>query len=247
MTYDRTVDPREVAFYHSLADTWWDRTGPFWPLHRLNELRTRYIRDALCAEFGRDQTALRPLTGLRILDVGCGGGILSESMARLGATVMGIDVVDKNIAVAKLHAGQEGLDIRYELKTAETLSAAGAQFDVVLNMEVVEHVADLAAFMRACNRLSRPGGIMVVATINRTWLSWLTAIVGAEYMLRWLPRGTHRWRDFRKPEEIERLWAADGIRLRTASGVAVNPLTRAFKTTASLAVNYMLVGVRAST
>ena len=247
MTHELSVNPREVAFYRSLADTWWDQSGPFWPLHRLNELRTRYIRDELCRIFGLDAALDRPLTGLSVLDVGCGGGILAESIARLGATVTGIDVVDKNIAVATLHAERCGIDVRYELKTAEALAGAGAHFDVVLNMEVVEHVANLPAFMRACNRLTRPDGVMFVATINRTWRAWLFAIIGAEYLLRWLPRGTHRWSEFRTPEEIERLWAADGLSKRDAIGVAINPVTRNFKLTSNVAVNYMLVGERAAT
>ena len=241
---ESTINAQEVEHYEALADTWWDRAGPFWPLHRLNELRVDAILAALTDCFGLDADSDRPLAGLRVLDVGCGGGILSESMARLGADVTGIDVVEKNIAIADLHARQQNLDIRYLYRSPEIMAATGATFDVVLNMEVVEHVADLPAFMRACNRMTRPGGVMIVATINRTLLAWLFAIVGAEYVLRWLPRGTHRWRDFRKPQEIERLWRTDGLTTLAATGVAVNPITRSFKLTQNRKVNYMLVGRR---
>lgn len=239
-----SIDPREVDYYTSLAETWWDKTGPFWPLHRLNELRVQWIRDRLCKHFDRDTALDRPLAGLSVLDVGCGGGILSESVARLGATVHGIDVVEKNIRIAKAHLGRSGLDVRYEQITAEALAESGAQYDVVLNMEVVEHVADLPGFMRACNALVAPRGAMVVSTINRTPLSWLFAIVGAEYILRWLPKGTHRWRLFRTPVELKQLLAADTLITRASSGVRVNPLTKRFSLRRNLSVNYMLFAVR---
>ena len=241
---DVTINPDEVAFYTRLASSWWDDTGPFWPLHRLNRLRVDYIAAFLCDHFERDASAERPLEGLRIVDVGCGGGILSESMARLGASVTGIDVVEKNIAVASLHAGQSGLSVDYRAVTARALADASERFDVVLNMEVVEHVADLDAFMRDCAALTDDNGAMVVATINRTPRSWLFAIVGAEYILRWLPRGTHRWGDFRKPGEIEALLSEQGLETTGRTGVFVNPLTRRFKLTGDLGVNYMLTAVR---
>ena len=241
MIHDTTVDPREVAFYESLAAFWWDTSGPFWPLHRLNALRVAWIRDGLCRHFGLDSERPRPLSGLRVLDIGCGGGILSESMARLGATVTGIDVVEKNIGTATVHARQQGLSIDYQARTAESLAAAGAYYDVVLNMEVVEHVADLPAFMQACTALTGENGVMFVATINRTPLAWLFAIIGAEYVLRWLPKGTHRWSEFRKPEELDALLEAGGLRVQQRSGVTVNPLTRKFQLTRRLNVNYMLM------
>jgi 2-polyprenyl-6-hydroxyphenyl methylase/3-demethylubiquinone-9 3-methyltransferase len=244
MQHDSTVNPEEVAFYEGLAAFWWDRTGPFWPLHRLNELRVAWIRERLCDHFGRPAASDRPLEGLRVLDIGCGGGILSESMAALGAEVCGIDVVEKNIGTARAHARQQGVAIDYQARTAESLAEAGARFDVVLNMEVVEHVADVAAFMASCNRLVREDGVMFVATINRTALAWLFAIVGAEYILRWLPRGTHRWRDFRKPGEIQRLLGDGGLRVVGRSGVAINPWTRSFGLVPRLNVNYMLMAVR---
>ena len=246
MTRDTTIDRREVEFYAGLADTWWDRDGPFWPLHKLNELRIAYIREKLRAHFGLSVEADRPLDGLRVLDVGCGGGILSESMARLGARVTGIDVVEKNIRIASLHAVNEGLEIDYRMATAAELVADGAVFDVVLNMEVVEHVADVDAFMRDCARLTAESGVMFVATINRTPLAWLFAIVGAEYVLRWLPRGTHRWSMFQKPREIEAHLEAGGIAVRDAVGVAANPFARSLRVTRSVAVNYMMFCTRTS-
>ena len=246
MITDPTIDPREVDYYSQMAATWWDREGPFWPLHTLNELRVAYIRERLCAHFGRDATADTPLEGLRVLDVGCGGGILSESMARCGATVTGIDVVEKNIRIAQLHAGDSGLDIDYRQQTAAELAGSGARFDIVLNMEVVEHVADVGAFMRDCNRLVDEGGVMFVATINRNWLAWLFAIVGAEYVLGWLPRGTHRYSMLRTPAEVEALLGNGGLRVVDTVGVAANPFTRSLRQVRSTKVNYMMFCARES-
>lgn len=244
MSTDSTIDPREVDFYSRLADTWWDRQGPFWPLHKLNQLRVTYIRRRICDHFGLDPLARRPLEGLRVLDVGCGGGILSESMSELGATVTGIDVVEKNIGIAALHAAQRGYDIEYRNCPVSLLAESGEQFDIVLNMEVVEHVADLDSFMRDCARSTAAGGLMFVATINRTALSWLFAIVGAEYILRWLPRGTHRWGMFRRPDEIATQLNRCGLVVKESAGVAINPVKRRFSITRSLSVNYMLVAAR---
>lgn len=244
MSHDTTVDEREIAFYTRMAEAWWDQTGPFWPLHKLNKLRTVYIRDKLCRHFSLDASAAKPLCGLRVLDVGCGGGILSESMAKLGADVTGIDVVEKNIAIATLHARQNDLAIDYRLCTASTLSESGSDFDVVLNMEVVEHVADVPAFMTDCARLTAEDGVMFVATINRTPKAWLFAIVGAEYILRWLPRGTHRWKLFRKPAEITQLLADGGLSVVETVGVAANPFARSLSMVRSTAVNYMMYCAR---
>ena len=244
MIQDSTIDPRDVEFYSRMAATWWDREGPFWPLHKLNDLRIAYIRDKLCAHFDRHSGIRRPLEGLRVLDVGCGGGILSESMARLGATVTGIDVVEKNIRIASTHAAEEALDIDYRVATAAEVAASGERFDVVLNMEVVEHVADVAAFMRDCTTLTADSGVMFVATINRTPKAWLFAIVGAEYILRWLPRGTHRWSMFQKPSEIETYLETGGLAVEDAVGVAANPFARSLRVTRSLAVNYMMFSTR---
>ena len=244
MNHDTTVDAREVDFYARMAETWWDRSGPFWPIHNLNTLRTGYIRDRLCEHFERDAAAAQPLRGLRVLDVGCGGGILSESMAKLGAEVTGIDVVEKNIAIATLHARQSDLAVDYRLCTAAALAEQGDCFDVVLNMEVVEHVADVPAFMDDCARLTAPNGVMFVATINRTAKAWLFAIVGAEYILGWLPRGTHRWRLFQKPSELTRMLANNGLSVVDSVGVGANPFTRSLRMTRSLAVNFMMFCAR---
>lgn len=243
-THQTSVDPKEVAHYAALADTWWDPTGPFWPLHRLNELRVTYIKDQLCQRFARNPHSQWPLAGLRILDIGCGGGILSESMARLGAQVHGIDVVERNILIARRHSQQQGLSIHYETVQAETLAQQNIHYDVVLNMEVVEHVADLPGFMDGCTQLVKPGGVLFVATINRTPLAWLTAIIGAEYILRWLPKGTHHWDRLRRPQELEALIDQAGMRIIERQGVRVNPITRRMALTSFLGINYMLVAVK---
>lgn len=238
------VDPLEVGRYAELAATWWDRQGPFWPLHRLNALRVDYLCDTLALSFARDASSERPLEGLDVLDVGCGGGILSESMAHLGANVHGIDVVQRNIVIAHKHAAASALDVHYEQVTVGDVAARGDHYDVVLNMEVVEHVPDMPAFMADCTRLVRPGGAMVVATINRTPKSFLFAIVGAEYLLRWLPRGTHRWDRFVKPAEIESLLEHDGLHVVCRRGVRINPITRSFSLVRDLSVNFMIYATR---
>ena len=238
-----TIDQDEVAYYSQLADQWWDKKGKFWPLHLLNQLRTAYLRKAICRHFGRPYEVMRPLRGLNILDIGCGGGILAESMAHLGASVHGIDVVERNISIARQHALQSNLPIEYEyLDVAEAVNRP-QRYDVVLNMEVVEHVADLSVFMALCNQLVAQGGVMYIATINRNLLSWLFAIVGAEYVLRWLPKGTHRWLKFVKPRELEALLARDNMTVNATTGVRVNPFTRHFSLTPRLAVNYMLSAI----
>ncbi len=238
------IDPAEVKYFENLAHRWWDDQGPFWPLHKLNRFRADYIRAQLCRVFARDATAERPLEGLEILDIGCGGGILSESMARLGARVTGTEITEKNVRVAQIHAASSGLDIDYRLTTAHEMAASGKAFDAVLNMEVVEHVEQLPEFLRDCARLVRPGGVMVVATINRTPLAWLTAIIGAERILRWLPKGTHQYRKLVKPQEL-----MEGLGPELApldrTGVRVSPFNRAFSFTNSMAVNYMMLFRRA--
>lgn len=237
---DDTVDHREVQFYAGLADRWWDRTGPFWPLHRLNELRVDYLKNRL-APSQESKQRKDPLAGISMVDIGCGGGILAESMARLGADITAIDVVEKNIEAARYHSKAQGLEVDYRLTTASALREAGETFDVVLNMEVVEHVADLPAFIDDCSSLVDPNGTMVVATINRSLLSYLFAIVAAEYILRWLPRGTHRWTQFRRPTELTRLLAANGLDVVDKVGVKVNPFTKEFCITQIDWVNYMLI------
>jgi 2-polyprenyl-6-hydroxyphenyl methylase/3-demethylubiquinone-9 3-methyltransferase len=243
---DSTIDPREVSYYERQSAFWWDAEGPFWPLHGLNELRVQWIREQLCRYFERDISLDEPLTGLRVLDIGCGGGILSESMARLGAQVTGIDVVEKNIRIARLHAIRQGLEIDYRAVTAAQHEASGERYDVVLNMEVVEHVADLTAFMSSACALTAPGGVMFVATINRTPKSWLFAKIGAEYILRLLPRGTHRWRMFRRPDEIHALLQRGGLDVVETAGVGLNPQSRRFWLARSLQVNYMVMARRAA-
>lgn len=238
-----TVDHKEVDYYTRLAEAWWDKEGPFWPLHRLNQLRIHYIASRIYEYFCLDAGRKFPLTGLEVLDVGCGGGILSESMAQLGAKVTGIDVVEKNIQIARLHANSQYLDISYNLITVEELAASGKQYNIVLNMEVVEHVADFPAFMKDCVRLVNDDGVMFVATINRTFIAGLVAIIGAEYILRWLPRGTHRWSMFRKPAEIEALLAGS-LHVDDLTGVKVNPFTRGMSLTGMTAVNYMMFCIR---
>jgi 2-polyprenyl-6-hydroxyphenyl methylase/3-demethylubiquinone-9 3-methyltransferase len=239
-----SVDAGEVAYYTRLAHQWWDQQGPFWPLHQLNRLRVGYLRAAICAHFGRKDRVDRPLTGLSVLDIGCGGGILSESMSALGANVHAIDVVERNIHVANLHAADSGLDIDYEYVSVETLNERPRRYDVVLNMEVVEHVTDLSGFLSHCTRLVGDDGILFIATINRNPLSWMAAIVGAEYILRWLPKGTHRWSRFAKPRELEARLARDAMIVRDSVGVRVNPFTRHFSLTPRLWVNYMLCATR---
>lgn len=239
-----SVDAAEAARYDALAETWWDETGPFWPLHRLNALRVEYLTHRLARLRGPADAPAAPLEGLRVLDVGCGGGLLSEALARRGADVLGIDVVERNVAVARRHAGENGLDLRYEATSVEALHARGAMFDVVLSMEVVEHVADLPGFMHACTALVRPGGALAVATLNRTLRAWLFAIIGAEYVLEWLPRGTHRWNRFVRPDELEQLLAAGGLAVIERAGVRVNPFTRGFSLSENLAVNYMMLARR---
>jgi 2-polyprenyl-6-hydroxyphenyl methylase/3-demethylubiquinone-9 3-methyltransferase len=236
-----TEDSRNDTYYTKLADTWWDKDGPLWPIHTLNEIRTRYLTRWMLRHFELNDKAKQPLSGIKILDVGCGGGVLSESMARLGASVTGIDIVERNIHVAHHHAQQQGLNINYKVSTVEALLQDGDHFDVLLNMEVVEHVTHLNNFMQSCNQLIRPGGLMFIATINRTLLAWFTAIIGAEYILRWLPRGTHQWHKFRKPQELDNYLQQGGLNILDCMGVQVNPLNRRMRLSHFTSINYMLV------
>lgn len=237
-----TINPAEISRFNQLAETWWDRTGPMWPLHRLNELRVPYIEEHVRAHFGIDEHA--SLDGLHVLDVGCGAGILSESMAKAGATVHGIDVAEKNIEIARQHAMASGLNVRYDAMPVEEIKGVGI-YDVVLNMEVVEHVDDLPAFMEQCSNLVKPGGLMIVATINRTVYSLLTAKLGAEYILGWLPRGTHAWRKFVTPSETFGYLREKGFAIRNLTGVGVNPLRRSMHLSDFRGANYMMVAVKA--
>lgn len=242
--HNSTVDPAEIERFSRIADEWWDPTGKFAPLHRLGPVRIGYIRDRAAAHWGREALSGQPLKGLSVLDIGCGGGLLSEPMARLGATVTGVDASARNIAVASLHAGRQGLAIDYRQDTAEALASSAAQFDVVLALEIVEHVADVDLFLKSCARLVKPGGLIFVSTLNRTAKAWALAIAGAEYILGWLPRGTHDWKKFLKPSEVVRGLEAGGITTKEIVGVVYNPLSRVWSLNKTdLDVNYMLFGV----
>jgi 2-polyprenyl-6-hydroxyphenyl methylase/3-demethylubiquinone-9 3-methyltransferase len=236
-----SVDEGEIARFSAMAADWWNPYGKFKPLHRFNPIRLGYLRDRLIRHFQRDPKALQPLAGLRILDIGCGGGLLAEPLTRLGAQVTGIDASRTTISVARLHAEQMGLAIDYREATAEALAAAGEQFDVVLNMEVVEHVADRPAFLASAAGIVSPGGVMVVATLNRTAKSYALAIVGAEYILGWLPRGTHDWNKFIRPDELNAELAATGLAIYEVTGVTYNPLADRWRLSTDTSVNYMVL------
>jgi len=245
-TAQSSVDPREVERFARMAAKWWDPRGPMAPLHKLNPLRVGYIRDRAAERFGRDVKLMGCLKGLRILDIGCGAGILSEPLARLGAELVGIDPAAENIEVARLHASESGVAVDYRATTAETLAEAGERFDVVLAMEVVEHVVDVPAFVATCAGMVKPGGLLVMATLNRTLKSFALAIVGAEYILRWLPRGTHQWDKFVKPEELETAIEGAGLRVIGERGVIYNPLADRWQLSSDMDVNYMLAAARDS-
>lgn len=238
-----TVDQAEIEKFSEMAEAWWDETGDFAPLHRINPTRLAFIRAQACAHFERDTADMQPLKGLQVLDIGCGGGLLCEPLARLGAEVTGIDAGEKNIAVARLHAEESGLAIDYRCITAEELAASGARFDMVLALEIVEHVADVEAFLAACSELLRGQGAFVLSTLSRTPKSFMMAIVGAEYVLRWLPRGTHDWHRFLKPSEICRYLRQVAIEVDTLSGLVYNPLNDSWRLSRrDLDVNYLLFG-----
>ncbi len=240
-----SVDRAEIARFAALAEEWWNPRGKFKPLHKLNPVRLAFIRDSVAGHFGRDPLAERPLDGLRLVDVGSGGGLLAEPMARLGARVIGLDAAAENIRVADAHAREGGLDIDYRLTTAEALADTGQRFDVVLTMEVVEHVADRDGFLDACCRLVRPGGAMAIATLNRTAKAFALAIVGAEYVLRWVPVGSHRWSKFVRPSEIAAALRAGGLDMAELTGVVYNPISdRWHLAPRDLDVNYMAFAVK---
>ncbi|CAH0342291.1 bifunctional 2-polyprenyl-6-hydroxyphenol methylase/3-demethylubiquinol 3-O-methyltransferase UbiG [Rhizobium sp. CECT 9324] len=239
-----TIDQSEVDRFSAMAAEWWDPTGKFRPLHKINPVRLAYIRDMVCAHYGRDPKAHRPLEGLRILDIGCGGGLLSEPVARMGAEVLGADASEKNIKIAMTHAAQSGVPVDYRAVTAEALAEAGETFDIVLNMEVVEHVADVDFFLSTCASMVRPGGMMLVSTINRTFKAAALAIVGAEYVLRWLPRGTHQYEKLVRPEEIEAPLTTSGMQIVEMKGVFFNPLQNQWNLSSDIDVNYMVLARR---
>ena len=240
-----SVDNDEIAKFSALADEWWDPQGSFRPLHKLNPARLTYIRDRICANFDRDAANQHPLAGLRVADIGCGGGLLTEPMARLGAEVTGFDAAERNIMVARNHAERMGLDIDYRFATVESIADAGEQFDVVLSMEVVEHVTDVEQFLDASCTLVSPGGMMFVATLNRTLKSFAFAIVGAEYVLRWLPRGTHDWRKFVRPSEMAAALRRGGLTKISFSGLALDTLKGTWRIDErDISVNYIGCAMR---
>jgi 2-polyprenyl-6-hydroxyphenyl methylase / 3-demethylubiquinone-9 3-methyltransferase len=238
-----TASAEEIARFSAITDAWWDPDGDFRPLHQLNPVRVGYIRDVAVRHFGRDPLAACPLQGLSMIDIGCGGGLAAESLARLGAVVTGIDASEESVRVADLHARREGLEVRYRCAAPEDLASEGQWFEVILALEVVEHVADLDRFIEACAALRAPGAPMVFATLNRTLKSLALAKIGAEYLLRWLPAGTHDWRKFVRPSELAARLRRHGIDLTDLTGVTYDPLRRSWSLSRDLAVNYMAAAV----
>jgi len=241
---ETTVNADEIAKFSAMADDWWDPDGDFKPLHKFNPVRLAYIRDWALKHFRRDETERRPLDGLRLLDIGCGGGLLTEPLARLGATVTGIDAGARNIAVASLHAERMELSIDYRETTSEALAAEGARFDIVLNMEVVEHVDNVPLYMKSCADLVAPGGLLFSATINRTARALALAKFGAEYVLRWLPRGTHDWSKFLTPDELKALITRNGLKMLDETGVVFHPLADEWRKSRDMGINYMVLAER---
>jgi 2-polyprenyl-6-hydroxyphenyl methylase/3-demethylubiquinone-9 3-methyltransferase len=241
-----SVDPKDVARFTAIAAEWWDPNGKFAPLHRFNPVRLAFIREQAQARFGRDPRAIAPFDGLKLLDIGCGGGLLSEPMRRLGFSVTAVDAGAANIAAATAHADQVGLAIDYRCAAAEQLLAEGAgPFDLILNMEVVEHVADPAAYLRTCVRLLAPGGLMIVASLNRTLKALALAKIGAEYVLRWLPPGTHDWCKFLTPDQVRAMLEAEAVSVEGPFGLTFNPLTGRWTRSQDSDVNYMMTAARA--
>ena len=240
-----SIGPAEVERFSRIAAEWWDPRGKFAPLHKFNPVRLAFIRDQGLYRFRRDSTARRPFEGLRLLDIGCGGGLLSEPMTRLGFQVTGVDASERNIGTASAHAAEQGLDIDYRASTAEALIEAGEPaFDVILNMEVIEHVADPGEYLRSCAQLLKPGGLMIVATLNRTLKAFALAKLGAEYVLRWLPIGTHDWNKFLTPDELRGFLSGQPVALDGPFGVVFNPLAGKWTESSDVGVNYMMTVVR---
>jgi 2-polyprenyl-6-hydroxyphenyl methylase / 3-demethylubiquinone-9 3-methyltransferase len=239
-----TVDPAEIRRFAALADEWWTPDGKFGPLHALNPVRLAFIREHAVRRFGLDGALRSPLQGLDVVDIGCGGGLLSEPVRRMGARMVGLDADEQGLAIARHHAAESGLEIDYRLGSAEELAASGARFDLVLAMEILEHVADRDAFLDACAALTRPGGLFIAATLNRTAKSFALAIVGAEYVLRWLPAGTHDWRKFVRPSELAAGLRRNGLAIEALTGVAYDPITGSWRLSRDLDVNYMIAATR---
>jgi len=237
----QTLDPSEVEKFSRLAAEWWNPKGKFGVLHVFNPVRLAHIKEQVCGRFGLDPQERRPFAGLRFLDIGCGGGLLSEPMARLGASVVGVDPSEKNIRTASVHAAEQGLSIDYRVGTAESLAAAGENFDVILNMEVIEHVADPKGFTQVCASMLKPSSLMFVATLNRTLKSFGLAIIGAEYVLGWLPKGTHQWEKFITPAELKGWLSANGLEIKDETGVTFSPIKNIWRKSRDMNVNYMLV------
>jgi 2-polyprenyl-6-hydroxyphenyl methylase/3-demethylubiquinone-9 3-methyltransferase len=244
-----SIDAAEVERFSKIAAEWWDPKGKFAPLHKFNPTRLAFIRDQALHRFSRNPKARRPFEGLRLLDIGCGGGLLSEPMSRLGFEVVGVDASERNIGTAGAHAAEQGVTVDYRCSTAEALLAAHETFDVILNMEVIEHVADPEQFLRDCAAMLRPGGLMIVATLNRTLKAFALAKVGAEYVLRWLPAGTHDWSKFLKPEELRgflapELLAGGHLAVDGPYGVVFDPLSGRWSQSHDADVNYMMTVAR---
>jgi len=239
-----SVDEAEIAKFSALAREWWDPNGKFRPLHQFNPVRLTFIRNTAADHFGGDRASLRPFKGKTLLDIGCGGGLLSEPMARQGFDVLGVDASEQNIAIASAHSNGLGLPLTYRATTAEALAREDSTFDLILNMEVVEHVADLPAFLAACGTLLAPNGLMIVATLNRTLKSLALAKIGAEYVLRWLPPGTHDWNRFVRPDELTAQLHAAGLQVNQTQGVAFDPLRWEWRLAPDTDVNYMVVAGR---
>jgi 2-polyprenyl-6-hydroxyphenyl methylase/3-demethylubiquinone-9 3-methyltransferase len=242
MTDAPSIDPTEVAKFSALAAEWWDPAGKFGPLHKFNPVRLAFIRDTAGAHFGRQ--GLKPFQGLNLLDIGCGGGLLSEPMSRLGFAVLGADASEKNVKTAAVHAASSGVEIDYRVATAESLAEDGRAFDVILNMEVIEHVADLPGYLNACARLVKPGGLMFVASLNKTLKSLALAKIAAEYVLRWLPPGTHDWNRFVEPRRLQAMLEGGGLKVLKTQGVSFDPLAWNWRLSSDTDVNYMVVAGR---
>ena len=235
-----TVNKDEIQKFSKIADEWWDAKGKFKPLHMFNPIRIKYIKDKCISHFKLNQNNVKPLSSLKILDIGCGGGLISEPMCRLGAKVTGMDASKKNILVAKLHAKKNGLKINY-INSSPEKNKIKKKFDIILNLEIIEHVDNVDLFLKSSSKLLNTNGIMFVATINRTFESYVKAIVGAEYILRWLPIGTHEWNKFLKPEEIQKKLIGLNFENINLDGFTYNLLSNEWKKTANCAVNYIIV------
>ncbi|MBF0563342.1 MAG: bifunctional 2-polyprenyl-6-hydroxyphenol methylase/3-demethylubiquinol 3-O-methyltransferase UbiG [Alphaproteobacteria bacterium] len=239
-----TASPSELAKFAAMAESWWDPDGKFKPLHKFNPIRLAYIRDHLASHFARPVARPEPFSGLTLLDIGCGGGLLTEPMTRLGFTTTGVDALERNVQVARLHAARSGLTINYRCAMPEALLSQGLRYDVVLAMEVVEHVSDVDLFLSTASELVAPGGILLAATLNRTIKSFVLGKVGAEYILRWLPRGTHDWRKFVQPSELSSGLRGAGMTVKEIKGMSYNPFADLWSITNDLEVNYVVVAVK---